>query len=76
MISYLNLIGVRINLLNSFLTILGIIVVSVVILVFRSRKGSEEKTIKLKVRKILRESVIAQSEKPQELRFRQSARIS
>ena len=59
MISYLNLIGVRINLLNSFLTILGIIVVSVVILVFRSRKGSEEKTIKLKVRKILRESVIA-----------------
>lgn len=35
---YLNLIGVKINLLNSFLTILGIIVVSSIILVFRIKK--------------------------------------
>jgi uncharacterized membrane protein len=35
---YLNLIGVRINLLNSFLTILGIIVISSVIVWFRVRK--------------------------------------
>ena len=35
---YLNLIGVKINLLNSFLTILGIIVISSVILVIRLKK--------------------------------------
>src|SRR3989338_11336996 len=32
---YLNLIGIRINLLNSFLTILGIIVISLMILWFK-----------------------------------------
>ena len=36
---YLNLIGVKINLLNSFLTILGIIVISSVILYFRIRRS-------------------------------------
>lgn len=35
---YLNLIGLRINLLNSFLTILGIIIVSGVILAVRKKK--------------------------------------
>lgn len=35
---YLNLVGLRINLLNSFLTILGIIVVSSIILFFRIKK--------------------------------------
>lgn len=35
---YLNLIGVKINLLNSFLTIFGIIVISVVVLVLRLKK--------------------------------------
>ncbi len=36
---YLNLISLRINLLNSTLTILGIIIVSIVILFFRNRKS-------------------------------------
>jgi LPXTG-motif cell wall-anchored protein len=35
---YLNLIGVSINLLNSFLTILGIILISVAILVYKNKK--------------------------------------
>ncbi|MDO8623685.1 MAG: DUF1616 domain-containing protein, partial [archaeon] len=35
---YLNLIGVKINLLNSFLTILGIIIISAIILRFRMKK--------------------------------------
>jgi uncharacterized membrane protein len=35
---YLNLIGIKINLLNSFLTILGIIVISLGILYWRIRK--------------------------------------
>jgi LPXTG-motif cell wall-anchored protein len=35
---YLNLIGVKINLLNSFLTILGILVISGVILFYRNRR--------------------------------------
>jgi len=35
---YLNLIGIKINLLNSFLTILGIIVISIVALWLRLRK--------------------------------------
>lgn len=34
---YLNLIGLRINLLNSFLTILGIILISVIILFFKNK---------------------------------------
>ena len=34
---YLNLLGVRINLLNSFLTILGIIAISIGILIYRKR---------------------------------------
>ncbi len=35
---YLNLIGVKINLINSFFTILGIIIISTIILVIRMRK--------------------------------------
>ena len=35
---YLNLIGLKINLLNSFLTILGIIVISGLILFYKNRK--------------------------------------
>ncbi len=35
---YLNLIGIKINLLNSFLTILGIIVVSISILVYKYKQ--------------------------------------
>lgn len=35
---YLNLIGLKINLLNSFLTILGIIIISTIILSFKMRK--------------------------------------
>jgi uncharacterized membrane protein len=35
---YLNLIGIKINLLNSFLTILGIIVISSAILLYKSKK--------------------------------------
>jgi len=35
---YLNLIGVKINLLNSFLTILGIIIVAVFIILYRNKK--------------------------------------
>jgi len=35
---YLNLIGLKINLLNSFLTILGIIIIASVILVFRIKR--------------------------------------
>ena len=37
---YLNLVGVSINLLNSALTILGIIIISVVILVIKARRKS------------------------------------
>ena len=37
---YLNLVGVSINLLNSALTILGIIIISVVILVIKARRRS------------------------------------
>jgi len=40
---YLNLIGVKINLLNSFLTILGMIIVAVFILLYRSKKLSKLK---------------------------------
>ena len=36
---YLNLIGIKINLLNSFLTILGIILVSLGILYWKNKKG-------------------------------------
>jgi len=35
---YLNLIGVKINLLNSFLTTLGIIVIFIIVLYFRLRR--------------------------------------
>jgi uncharacterized membrane protein len=35
---YLNLIGVRINLLNSFLTILGVLVVSFIVLYIKKKK--------------------------------------
>jgi len=35
---YLNLIGVKINLLNSFLTILGIIIISLLIIGFKMRR--------------------------------------
>ena len=37
LVFYLNLIGLRINLLNSFLTILGIIIISSIILFYRIR---------------------------------------
>ena len=40
---YLNLIGVKINLLNSFLTILGIIVVSCGIIYWRNKKNISSK---------------------------------
>ena len=36
---YLNLIGLKINLLNSFLTILGIIILSSLILFFKNKKN-------------------------------------
>jgi len=35
---YLNLIGIKINLINSFFTILGIIVISIIILLIKNRK--------------------------------------
>lgn len=35
---YLNLIGIKINLLNSFLTVLGIVVISIGILVHKNKK--------------------------------------
>ena len=38
---YLNLVGVKINLLNSFLTILGIIIISIIILIFKKFKKKE-----------------------------------
>ena len=40
-IFYLNLIGVKINLLNSFLVILGIIIISGLILITKVRKQSK-----------------------------------
>jgi uncharacterized membrane protein len=40
---YLNLVGLSINLLNSFLTILGIIIISVLVLVWKNRKRNKKK---------------------------------
>jgi uncharacterized membrane protein len=40
---YLNLVGVSINLLNSFLTILGIIIISVLVLIWKNRKRNKKK---------------------------------
>ena len=51
---YLNLAGLKINLFNSFMTILVIILIGTAILALRFRKEIEEKVLKLHVRKILK----------------------